>query len=223
MAEASYWMAFAALGTMLITAIGTAFLAWQVNLTRKAVKDTGDATKAMVNSNEMSEALQRPWVTIECVVDDIFLDGAIIKIHLRLIIKNIGKTVAKRVRHETLAGMEYGAVDGIVQNWFKSNRSPKMEASTLMPSDSYEIKVGGDFIFKKSEAMRKGSGFIARAALTYSMEGKRTVFRTQMAFAIGVKEEGSAAMDDLTISPNLANGDYSEDVRVFRFTEGLVT
>lgn len=60
MAVWAFWMAAAAIGTLAITSFGTLLIWRQVRMTRKAVKDTGDATKAMVRQNEISEHSQRP-------------------------------------------------------------------------------------------------------------------------------------------------------------------
>jgi hypothetical protein len=65
MADASNLMAWAAIGTMLVTIVGTGLIAWQVRLTRKAVKDTSNATGAMVRQNDLAERAQRPWLSIE--------------------------------------------------------------------------------------------------------------------------------------------------------------
>ena len=65
MADASIMMGWAAVGTLVITAIGTFFLAWQVKLTREAVKDTGDATQAMLKGNKISAASASAMISKE--------------------------------------------------------------------------------------------------------------------------------------------------------------
>lgn len=55
MAKWAMWMFFAALLTWFVTSIGT-FLIWrQVRLTREAVKDTGEATVAMQEANQIAD------------------------------------------------------------------------------------------------------------------------------------------------------------------------
>lgn len=47
----AFWMALAAVGTMVITFFGTALIWRQVALTREAIKDTGKAADAMVRQS----------------------------------------------------------------------------------------------------------------------------------------------------------------------------
>ncbi len=69
-----FWAALmfaAALATFLVTSIGT-FLIWrQVMLTRQAVEDTGEATDAMREANDIArEAMYdqgRPWIFVETI------------------------------------------------------------------------------------------------------------------------------------------------------------
>jgi len=55
MADASIVMAIAATLTFFVTLAGTLLIWRQVKLTREAVEDTGEATKAMVRQNELTE------------------------------------------------------------------------------------------------------------------------------------------------------------------------
>lgn len=97
MAEASDLMALAAIGTLIVTTIGTSFLAWQVYLTRKAVESTDDATKAMVRQNELTEAAQRPFLVVQPVrhTDKKTEKGA--PVSFRYV--NHGRMPAKVIRH----------------------------------------------------------------------------------------------------------------------------
>lgn len=61
----AFWMLAVSAAGVLTTMIGTGFLLWQIVLTRKAVKDTGDATRAMNRQNELMEAAQRPYIVVE--------------------------------------------------------------------------------------------------------------------------------------------------------------
>lgn len=64
MADASEIMAWAALATLVVTGIGTIFLAWQVKLTRAAVRDTQLATQAMLDQNEITKRLYEPIIDL---------------------------------------------------------------------------------------------------------------------------------------------------------------
>ncbi|WP_390474592.1 hypothetical protein [Altererythrobacter sp. MTPC7] len=98
MADASIAMAVAALLTFVVTGIGTFFLAWQVKLTREAVKDTGDATKAMVRQNELTETAQRPYLIVEVGKSPTEENerGHVTAVEYRY--RNIGSTPAQIVR-----------------------------------------------------------------------------------------------------------------------------
>lgn len=60
-----FWMALAAMGTLVVTFVGTLLIWRQVVLTRKAVEDTSKATEAMVQQNKIAERAQRPWITVD--------------------------------------------------------------------------------------------------------------------------------------------------------------
>lgn len=70
--DMAYWagaMFVAAALTFIVTSIGT-FLIWrQVKLTREAVEDTGRATDAMVEQNQLSMEGMRPWLEIDVAYD----------------------------------------------------------------------------------------------------------------------------------------------------------
>lgn len=96
MADASVAMAVAAFLTLLVTLVGTILIWRQVILTRKAVKDTSKATNAMVRQNELTEAAQRPWLSIEANVAEIEITNESVKLRFEARVSNIGKTVAER-------------------------------------------------------------------------------------------------------------------------------
>jgi hypothetical protein len=61
----SFWMVAIAAFSAIVTMIGTIFLYQQIRLTREAVEDTGNATKAMLRQTEIAEMGQRPFVYLE--------------------------------------------------------------------------------------------------------------------------------------------------------------
>lgn len=61
----AFYMVVASFASVLITAVGTAFLYKQIVLTREAVEDTGDATAQMVRQTKIAEAAQRPYIHVE--------------------------------------------------------------------------------------------------------------------------------------------------------------
>lgn len=98
--DMAYWamgMFFAAMATFLVTSIGT-FLIWrQVKLTRQAVEDTGEATVAMREANEIARDTAKRQLRAY-VAPDHFDFNKIepgCPLRLRLWIKNFGQTPAQ--------------------------------------------------------------------------------------------------------------------------------
>lgn len=81
---------------VIASAIGISFLLWQIMLTREAVKDTGDATAAMLRQNEIAENAQRPWIKITARLLDfkIHEQRAMIGTY-EVVFENIGQMVAE--------------------------------------------------------------------------------------------------------------------------------
>ncbi|WP_435418669.1 hypothetical protein WAB17_03625 [Parerythrobacter aurantius] len=94
MAVWAYWMAVFAGLTTIITLGGTLLIWRQVVLTTEAVKDTGNATKAMVRQNELTEAAQRPWVTVEVRPKRLGINGGIFAFEAEARFANLGASAA---------------------------------------------------------------------------------------------------------------------------------
>lgn len=78
-----------------IATIGSVLLLWQIILTRKAVKDTSAATKAMERQNEIADEGQRPWISVEdLVINSVEVEGYTAKITYSFRAKNFGRTPA---------------------------------------------------------------------------------------------------------------------------------
>lgn len=95
MAEWAFWLlVISALG-LAITALGTVFLAWQVNLTREAVKDTGEATEAMREANKIAERNAQRQARAYIFVKSATIDDPLFPGHglsLILYLNNAGQT-----------------------------------------------------------------------------------------------------------------------------------
>lgn len=85
-----------------ITALLTLWALWYVRgtlaATRNALKDTSDATKAMVRQNELTEAAQRPWlgITINSIGSPEIKQGALY-VRYSLTVRNHGVLPAHHV------------------------------------------------------------------------------------------------------------------------------
>ena len=99
----AFWMVVASLASVLITAVGTIFLYKQIVLTREAVEDTGKATAAMEESNEIARDTAKRQLRAYCGV--LSFDGQGIALHAEptfvLTVVNTGQTPAKRLKIDT--------------------------------------------------------------------------------------------------------------------------
>jgi hypothetical protein len=96
-------MAIAALLTFIVTGIGTFFLAWQVKLTREAVKDTGEAAEAMNEANRIAQNASRAWLTLDLAHGffDVRRDSNDAMFFADLTVANIGKSPAGKITVHT--------------------------------------------------------------------------------------------------------------------------
>lgn len=91
----AFWMVLASYFSAIVTTIGTIFLYKQIKLTQEAVKDTGDATTAMVDANNIAKESSRAWVSLSVEPEQIKADirGGIY-FRINFIAENIGQTAA---------------------------------------------------------------------------------------------------------------------------------
>lgn len=94
MAVWAFWMAMFAGATAVITGFGTFFIYQQVRLTREAVKDTSDATVAMLKSNEIAQLQQRARIIPFARWEPIAMKES----RIAVACENIGLTAALNVK-----------------------------------------------------------------------------------------------------------------------------
>lgn len=126
--------------TTVVTSLGTYLIFKQVKFSREAVEETGRATQAMLEANDIAKSAQRPWLKVTATAranisppmkgNGFFQDfpGAIGLI-INVTIENIGHTVC---RYE--AGI-YPVIDSIYSEM--SNNICNSFNRTLMPGDSF--------------------------------------------------------------------------------------
>jgi hypothetical protein len=100
----AFWMVVVSFLSVFITAVGTYFLYNQIILTREAVEDTGEATKAMLEANKISnkqlDAAYRPSAHITCSGpmvregDEPLIKGngknGLLSVEARVVVENLG-------------------------------------------------------------------------------------------------------------------------------------
>jgi len=126
MADASVLMAWAAIGTLAITAIGTFFLAWQVKLTREAVQDTSEATEAMRKANNIMRAAEDARLIFN------FPEGAKDPVGgflLDMVITNIGRS-ACTIHTLTICGEHI-----LMESVFLAGEQKKLPQFAIVPAD----------------------------------------------------------------------------------------
>lgn len=137
-AKAAENSAFWAKWGIWIAVIGSSLLMWQIMLTREAVKDTGEATKAMNVANEIAKAAQRPWVSIEVNPKIMQRDNGTINYQCEIFFKNIGLTVAKNFlfKYEIVFILP-DKLDTDSAQWKKWFEPIDKSNSVLMPSEAF--------------------------------------------------------------------------------------
>jgi hypothetical protein len=95
-ADGAYWAKWG----FWIACIGSAFLLWQIILTRKAVEDTSEATDAMREANQIARDAARRQLRAYIAVTEIEVRGLVVgkKPSYSCIIKNTGQTPAYGLR-----------------------------------------------------------------------------------------------------------------------------
>lgn len=96
----AFWLLLVSGAGTVTTMIGTGFLLWQIILTRKAVEDTGEATEAMREANEIARQSSERQLRAYLSVTGVEFGGARSPGRLRATVNflNTGQTPAKDVR-----------------------------------------------------------------------------------------------------------------------------
>jgi hypothetical protein len=222
MADASIMMGWAAIGTLVITAIGTLFLAWQVKLTREAVKDTGEATDAMQRQNEISEAAQRPWITFEVEVSELSILQDRLILNYRVTAKNIGKTAAIELKYER-RNLKVEDPKKDAEDWFKSQDFSEEGGLTLMPSDTYGKSAKTITKLVSDDGPRVDSQHYICISARYRATKGGQELKTEFAFIVGVERGNGSFFDGSFITADLADKDYTKECKVTRTLLGQIT
>ncbi len=130
--------------SLFITAIGTSFLFWQITLTRKAVEDTGEATKAMLEANNIALNAQRAWVFVKDIKILQHPEGSIIQI----IFHNYGEWPAMKF-----------CKSAVIENepypfWATPIEKPNYDSASFIPPRQEEVFEMEKFILKDREGMK---------------------------------------------------------------------
>lgn len=141
----AFWMLVTSAAGVVTTAIGTGLLLWQIILTRQAVKDTGEATEAMLEANEIAQQAQRPWLNLNLgnPTQIQFQAGENPRIAILAPIKvtNFGNTPAARtfVEFEWVTG-SYESDDKIIQIAERARTKRSSADPPVFPKDEARLR-----------------------------------------------------------------------------------
>jgi hypothetical protein len=142
----AFYMVVASFASVLITAVGTAFLYKQIVLTREAVEDTGKATNAMLRANEIAQAGQRPWIQFEEMRVELIglgsVDEPTIWIKIELTVCNSGVMPALNVSHwETTYSMGDNMNSYEVQFFAQARKRRKIHGINIAPNGKHTFRL----------------------------------------------------------------------------------
>lgn len=205
----TFWMLVVSLLGVLTTMLGTGFLLWQITLTRKAVKDTGDATVAMVRQNAIAEEQlrhtqneARAWLAISAEPQKILISGESIKFYFRVIVENVGRTMAHDVRVQN-------AVYDVENNGFRNrqigkwNQEPHQVGSDVMPGETTSFNI---WSFQNLEKFTcaDSTSLIYPALLVYvryKIVGDTEVHTSRRVFRFGIRSDEDNALLSIVSDP----------------------
>ena len=187
----AFWLLMvSALGTI-TTMIGTGFLLWQIMLTREAVQDTGDATKAMNRQNELAAAAQRAWLVPEPAITSAVIEDDGIDLEWECLLRNRGSTVAREAKFITrlskLIPPDFEKIPELIED----QRNQFEDSTTnIIPNESI-WRGGGSYQHIPSIEWSDDNPAIAIiliALARYKIEGDTDWHITERVFMITIKD-----------------------------------
>lgn len=192
MANASGWMAWAAIFTFAVTTIGTLFLALQVRLTRKALEASIDATCAMRDSNLIAQRAQRPWIAIDIDPIRIVQGDGLFSYEINLVFKNTGSGHAEQFN--VFGKLEHQDEDfqDTMSEWHRRCRElVRKEDGYILPpgeTDVFSCRGAENAMLMPWSDHPDGSRKvhpIVTALAFYRIEGTNTLLEARRSFFVG--------------------------------------
>jgi hypothetical protein len=200
-ADWTYLMLVVAAASLCVTTVGTAFLAWQVTLTRAAVKDTEQATKAMLRQNELAEESRRPWVyiTLKEWTPIIIKDG-ILSCNVFFEVGNVGPTPANRVQiiYQTFPQTAQSEQANAFYGEQARNYGSGEWGDIIIPNQNiiqkFEIEFNIDEMIKVKIDDRDAILPTFCIVATYSEVGVKKVYQTGSCYVMSLIRDGAATV-----------------------------
>lgn len=193
MAVWAFYMALFSGLTVIVTGIGTVYIAKQVRLTQEAVRDTGDATKAMVRQNELTEAAQRPWIAVEADLSSAIIKKDVIEFAVNVRFSNRGKTVAENFYGSVaLVGMSEPLLVHLKRHFdgFVRESAERTRNTAVIPGQTFTHPAQASWAIEhlpwcEAQGYRKDCFFMVLAMSQYRIPGEDGWRYSMQSFAIG--------------------------------------
>lgn len=190
----AFWLLIVSVVGTVTTVVGTTFLLWQIILTRKAVKDTGDATKAMVRQNELAEAAQRPWIAIDAeFIEFRKLSEHAVSFDFNVNFTNVGKMIAKNFYGRVLMlPMNEPLLVNVRKQFdsFERELDTQQRSSAIIPGQTFPHPSQSNYAIEhlpwcEVEGYRKDCFFMLLAMAQYRIPGEDRWRYSMQSFALG--------------------------------------
>ncbi|MEO6716669.1 MAG: hypothetical protein ABIM50_05410 [Novosphingobium sp.] len=213
---------------VLASIVGISLLLWQIILTREAVEDTGNATKAMERQNELTLAAQRPWIAISCEIDRLVKSAN--AIHFRAVLRyyNTGDLAAESFAHHGSVQVAQNQSVGELTNTFWGSWRGRRENNhrVLLPKETYMDGINAIWARTNFYTDQNGIPYpyklVVIAAAHYKIPGDDRWHSTERSFIVGVwrDTENFSGRDKIEVfNSNVPDMDYPLDQRTVREIE----
>ncbi|WP_156323768.1 hypothetical protein [Citromicrobium sp. WPS32] len=226
MADWAFWVLVVAGASFIVTSIGTIFLAWQVYLTREAVKDTGEGTEAMVEANRIAANAQRPWIAIDAELLHFSCDDRILQIECNVTFRNTGKMVAENfdayVTHYAVATDFLEAQEATFDKFTQRTNAndmvivPGQDTSWAFQSNLSTMTLP----WRQEGGCRKDMHFLVLAMARYRLPGEKRWRFAMKSFGVG---EYRSNVDDRHIIHESVCEQSAETMRIRPFGRSRAT
>jgi hypothetical protein len=221
--KSAQWTVFGVIASI----IGISLLLWQIMLTREAVQDTGDATKAMREANEMARDANRAWVTIEIEPTLVSISGKKCYVGCNLKFTNMGNGVAVKFSCTATLKAKSGDEGDFVPDEFidihVKNEMPEVPNSkvVIVPGDFYEMNTVSTDIFDGEKI--GGLKFLLTVSAFYRIAESDSVWRKSVrAFQITRKMRPDPRLKVTGLLPFKENEMLRTESLTFEVITGLL-
>lgn len=129
---------------VIVAAIGSTLLLVQIRMTLRALDETSDATKAMIDQNILAEQAQRAWIIPTPSFENILVRDGKIHAACQMSYFNAGATVARNVRYFAAFWPTDPSSDAAIEDWRKdwaSQDTEELRQYSLAPGERFEPKI----------------------------------------------------------------------------------